>query len=260
MGKDKYVCKLCNKQYKNDEMSEEHYPAKSVGNDDIGNFDLTKFIDIFYSESIKEDIYQKLKQGENIKDICDYIFDNKLFESTHKHGRTARTLCKNCNHFLGKYDEAYLKIFKVDGLPKIINGFKIETKYEIIKSIYAKFISVPETINENFDFISFINNTTERKYNGIWNLYFVKRDHTSDLLGFSDIGTGKLEYEDGVVYELSDEKFIFNLMNFKIHSCYKMTNIFDILNKNYELVEGAGETGGYHGQILMQRLFVDNDE
>ena len=45
-------------------MSEEHYPAKSVGNDDIGNFDLTKFIDIFYSESIKEDIYQKLKQGE----------------------------------------------------------------------------------------------------------------------------------------------------------------------------------------------------
>ena len=80
------------------------------------------------------------------------------------------------------------------------------------------------------------------------------------MLGFSDIGTGKLEYEDGVVYELSDEKFIFNLMNFKIHSCYKMTNIFDILNKNYELVEGVGETGGYHGQILMQRLFVDNDE
>ena len=35
MEKDKYVCKLCNKQYKNDEMSEEHYPAKSVGNDDI---------------------------------------------------------------------------------------------------------------------------------------------------------------------------------------------------------------------------------
>lgn len=260
MEKDKYVCKLCNKQYKNDEMSEEHYPAKSVGNDDIGKFDLTKFIDIFDSKSIKEDIYQKLKKGENIKDICENIFDNDLFESTYKHGRTARTLCKNCNYFLGKYDEANLKFFKVDGLPKIINGFKIETKYEIIKSIYAKFISVPETINENFDFISFINNTTERKYNGIWNLYFVKRDHTSDLLGFSDIGTGKLEYEDGVVYELSDEKFIFNLMNFKIHSCYKMTNIFDILNKNYELVEGVGETGGYHGQILMQRLFVDNDE
>ena len=260
MEKDKYVCKLCNKQYTNDEMSEEHYPAKSVGNDDIGNFDLTKFIDIFDSESIKEDIYQKLKQGENIKDICEKIFDNELFESTHKHGRTARTLCKNCNHFLGKYDEAYLKFFKADGLSKIINGFKIETKYEIIKSIYAKFLSVPEAINESFDFIKFITNTTERKYNGIWNLYFVKRDHTSDLLGLSDIGTGKLEYEDGVVYELSDEKFIFNLMNFKIHSCYKMTNIFDILNKNYELVEGVGETGGYHGQILMQRLFVDNDE
>ena len=62
MEKDKYVCKLCNKQYKNDEMSEEHYPAKSVGNDDIGKFDLTKFIDIFDSKSIKEDIYQKLKE------------------------------------------------------------------------------------------------------------------------------------------------------------------------------------------------------
>lgn len=262
MGKDnnkKYVCKLCNKQYTYEEMSEEHYPAKSVGNDDIGNFDLIKFFDIFDSESTKNDIYQRLKQGENIKNICDNIFDNELFETTHKHGRTARTLCKNCNHFLGKYDEAYLKFFKVDGLPKIINGFKIETKYEIIKSIYAKFLSVPETINEKFDFIDFINNN-EKEYNGIWNLYFVKRDYTSDFFGLSDIGTGKIEYEDGVVYELSDEKFIFNLMNFKIHSCYKMTNIFDILNKNYELVEGVGETGGYHGQILMQKLFVDNDK
>lgn len=262
MGKDnnkKYVCKLCNKQYTYEEMSEEHYPAKSVGNDDIGNFDLIKFFDIFDSESTKNDIYQRLKQGENIKNICDNIFDNELFETTHKHGRTARTLCKNCNHFLGKYDEAYLKFFKVDGLPKIINGFKIETKYEIIKSIYAKFLSVPETINEKFDFIDFINNN-EKEYNGIWNLYFVKRDYTSDFFGLSDIGTGKIEYEDGVVYELSDEKFIFNLMNFKIHSCYKMTNIFDILNKNYELVEGVGETGGYHRQILMQKLFVDNDK
>lgn len=67
MEKDKYVCKLCNKQYKNDEMSEEHYPAKSVGNDDIGKFDLTKFIDIFDSKSIKEDIYQKLKKAKILK-------------------------------------------------------------------------------------------------------------------------------------------------------------------------------------------------
>ena len=63
----KYVCKLCNNQYTYDEMSEEHYPAKSVGNDDIGNFDLTKFIDIFDSESIKEDIYQKLKQEKKFQ-------------------------------------------------------------------------------------------------------------------------------------------------------------------------------------------------
>lgn len=263
MGKDnsqKYVCKLCNRQYTYDEMSEEHYPAKSVGNDDIGNFDLTKFFDIFDSESTKDDIYERLKRGENIKDICDEIFDNELFESTHQHGRTARTLCKHCNHFLGKYDEAYLKFFKANGSPKVIKGFKNETKYEIIKSIYAKFLSVPETINENFDFINFINKPDETEYNGIWNLYFIKRDYTSDLLGLCDIGTGKLEYENGIVYELSDEKFIFNLMNFKIHSCYKMTNIFDILTKNYELIEGVGETGGYHGQIMMLRLLNDSDE
>lgn len=90
-----YVCKLCNKQYTYDEMSEEHYPAKSVGNDDIGNFNLNKFFDII------------------------------------------------------------------------------------------------------------------------------------------------------------------DLLYFKIHSCYKMTNIFGILYKNYELVKGVGETGGYHGLILMQRILID---
>ena len=74
-------------------------------------------------------------------------------------------------------------------------------------------------------------------------------------MGMMDIGTGKLEYEEGVVYELSDEKFIYNLMNFEKHSCFEMTNIFDILNRNYQLVEGVGSDGGYHGQILMSRLF-----
>lgn len=34
-------------------MSEEHYLSKSIGHDDIENFDLDKFIDIFDSESIK---------------------------------------------------------------------------------------------------------------------------------------------------------------------------------------------------------------
>ena len=54
---------------------------------------------------------------------------------------------------------------------------------------------------------------------------------------------------------MSDDKFIFNLMNFKIHSCYKMTNIFDILHDDFTLTEGVGESGGYHGQIMLQDLF-----
>ena len=36
-------------------------------------------------------------------------------------------------------------------------------------------------------------------------------------------------------------------------------NIFDILNKNYVLVEGVGNGGGYHAQILMIRLFQNAD-
>ena len=52
-------------------------------------------------------------------------------------------------------------------------------------------------------------------YHGNWHLYFVHRDYSSDILGLADIGTGKAEYDEGSVYELSDEKFIFNLMNFE---------------------------------------------
>ena len=37
-----------------------------------------------------------------------------------------------------------------------------------------------------------------------------------------------------------------------------MTNIFDILNRNYQLIEGVGSDGGYHGQILMSRLLKVN--
>jgi len=29
-----------------------------------------------------------------------------------------------------------------------------------------------------------------------------------------------------------------------------MTNIFEILKKDYAIIEGIGETGGYHGQML----------
>ena len=53
-----------------------------------------------------------------------------------------------------------------------------------------------------------------------------------------------------------------NLMNFQKHECFKMTNIFDILNKNYELIEGVEDDGGYHGQLQISNMFsqmIDED-
>ena len=109
------------------------------------------------------------------------------------------------------------------------------------------------------DFIDFIRDDDSTVYNGNWNIYFVKRDFSSDLLGMKDIRTGKITFDEGVVYELSDDKFIFNLMNFPKHSCFEMTNLFDILKKNYKLVEGVGENGGYHAQVFMSSLFSQMD-
>lgn len=245
-----YRCRLCAGLFSDEEMSEEHYPARSVGNNDIVYLDIAKLL----SDEIKEEYCTRLSMGESIEAINDEVFDTKLTESVFPKGRTARTLCKKCNTFLGKYDEAYLKFFNADGNPGVINGFQISTKYEIIKAIFAKFLSVPETQNESFDFIDFIKDQNLREYTGKWNLYFVKRDFSSDLLGFKDIGTGKATFSEGVVYEFSDDKFIFNLMNFEKHSCFNMTNIFDILKKNYTLVVGVGESGGYHASILLPRL------
>lgn len=74
------------------------------------------------------------------------------------------------------------------------------------------------------------------------------------ILEMKDIGTGINTFDEGVVYELSDDKFIFNLINFPKHACFEMTNIFDITKKNYKLVEGVGKSGGYHAQVLMSRL------
>lgn len=62
----------------------------------------------------------------------------------------------------------------------------------------------------------------ETKYSGKWKLYFIKRDFSTDLLGLNDIGTGKATFDEGIVYELSDDRFIFNLMNFEKHSCFML--------------------------------------
>lgn len=247
MNKDQqYTCKLCGNVFSYDEMSEEHYPARSVGNDDIVAFNLARIL----PEDLSEEYRNRIKNGEDIEKVCDDIFDNWLSEPAYPKGRTARTLCKECNTFIGKYDEAYLKFFNVDGNPDIIKGFQTTTKYEIIKAIFAKFLSISETQNENFDFMDFIKDKNLNEYKGQWNIYFIKRDFSTDLLGLKDIGTGELEFDEGIVYELSDDKFIFNLMNFKKHECYEMTNIFDILKKKYTIVEGAGKTVAIMGKCL----------
>ncbi|EOS22070.1 hypothetical protein C804_05868 [Lachnospiraceae bacterium A4] len=253
----KLKCKLCGRFFDDEEMSEEHYPARSVGNEDIVALNIVKMLDSFQSEEIRERIKTKLSDGESIERISGDIFDNELAESLYPHGRTARTLCRKCNTFLGKYDEAYLKFFSLDGEAKAIKGFSKKTKLHIVKSIFGKFISIPEATDEEFDFLEFLKNEMATEYHGKWKIYFVKRDFSSDLMGMKDIGTGKIEFDEGIVYELSDDKFIYNLMNFEKHACFEMTNLFDILKKDYILVKGVGSDGGYHSQILLTRLFSE---
>lgn len=252
-----YKCRLCEQLFSESEMSEEHYPAKCVGNNDIIALDFIKMMDSLQSGKVFSEVAKGLESGKDPKDAAEKYFDDKLAKPLYPNGRTARTLCRKCNTFLGKYDEAYQKFFDADGQSRIINGFQAQTKIQIIKALYAKFLSVPEAQEEKFDFLNFVRDTSCVEYTGKWHLYFVKRDFSSDLMGLKDIGTGKLDFDEGVVYELSDDKFIFDLMNFEKHSCFEMTDIFDIRNKNYKLIEGVGASGGYHAQILMQCLFRD---
>ena len=48
----KFRCKLCNNEFLDDEMIEEHYPARSTGNEDIVALDLIKMFDTLQSENI----------------------------------------------------------------------------------------------------------------------------------------------------------------------------------------------------------------
>lgn len=253
-NKKKYRCVLCQSYCKYSKMSEEHYPAKSVGNFDIVNFDLIKSIEFTMSPEINKIIQLRINKGERKDDVLSEIFDTHLATDLYPKGRTSRSLCIKCNTFLGTYDESYKKFFMIDGNPQKLKGFQEHTKLEIVKSIFGKFLSIPETKNEKFDFINFVKNKDETSYSGIWKIYFIKRNFSTDLLGYSDIRTGKLSYDEGVVYEMSDEKFIYNLMNFNKHSIYEMTSIFDIFSKNYKLIEGVGDDGGYHGQLLITSL------
>lgn len=143
-------CRLCGNYYSDSDMSEEHYPARNTGNEDVVAVDLGKMFDTFTSESVHAEIREKLNHGETLENITGDIFDTQLSTSLFPKGRTARTLCRKCNTFLGKYDEAYLRFFNLDGTPKSINGFQQHTKYQIIKAIYAKFLSIPEAAGEAY--------------------------------------------------------------------------------------------------------------
>lgn len=248
-------CKLCGDDFSEQDLSLEHYPAHSVGNDDIVQLDIAAMMDTFLDEKIAQEVTERASKGESFESIAGDIFDNRLSKSIYPKGRAAKTLCRDCNTFLGKYDEAYLKFYNLDGDCKRFKGYQQKTRIEVIKSIYGKFLSVPETAGEKFDFIDFLRNRESESYSGIWKLYMVKRDFSTDLLGLKSLETGKVEFDEGVVYELSDDKFIFNLMNFTKHDCFEMTDIFEILNQTYNIVQGVGENGGYHASILMTSLF-----
>ena len=75
-----YKCKLCGNYFPYEEMSEEHYPARSVGNNDIVAVNIAKFTD----EEIRNEIFQRLEKGEKLQDISDDIFDKKLSKSLYR--------------------------------------------------------------------------------------------------------------------------------------------------------------------------------
>lgn len=168
MNEQKVQCRLCEQYFNDEDMSEEHYPAHSVGNDDIIELDLTKFMDTLMGDNpeLKEAISAAIKNGEDPKECADKYFDQHLAKDLYPKGRTARTLCRKCNTFLGKYDEAYKKFYSEDGDPKKVKGFQKQTKIQIVKAIFAKFLSIPEAQDIHFDFLDFIRNPEEMEYHG----------------------------------------------------------------------------------------------
>lgn len=248
-------CALCKNFFRKSEMSEEHYPAKSTGNEDIVALDFGKMIDSMRSGELAERLFHKENQGKTVEEVSGEFFDEELSHSLYPKGRTARSLCRQCNTFLGKYDEAYKKFFDNDGSPSIIKGYQKLTRLKIIKAIFAKFLSVPECKGLNFDFIDFLQDDNQEKYDGQWGLYCTKRDYGTDFFGLGHLATGVMTYDEGVIFVLSDEKFIFHLMDFEPHEGYKSLNMMDLLNKTYTLVSGRDlHDGGYHGHFMIQEM------
>ena len=72
-----YKCRLCGQFFSDDEMSDEHYPAKCVGNDDVVAVNIA---DIFSEETMAE-VATRVSDGEDAKKVSDEIFDTKLSKS-----------------------------------------------------------------------------------------------------------------------------------------------------------------------------------
>ncbi|SYW00385.1 conserved hypothetical protein [Oenococcus oeni] len=260
MAKNLKRCVLCGKEFEESELSEEHYPARNTGNVDLASFDIAKFLDYMSSPDKIRALRNDGSTKEQIKEKAFDLFDHYFSETAYPKGRTTRTLCRSCNTFLGKYDEAYKLFFEADGNPEKVKGFQNKTKIEIIKSLYGKFLSLPPRGDAKFDFLDFVKNAEQKEYNGIWGLYCIKRDSATDLMGFKSLDYGREDFEEGIVLELSDEKFIYHLINFRPHYRYTGMNMFDILNKKYKLIVGRElNNGGYHGQIMIQNFFEEND-
>ena len=90
-----YKCKLCGKYFLENEMSDEHYPARSVGNEDIVAFDIVKAMDVIQSKEFRNEITNKLANNVAFEDVVGDICDEKLSKPLYRAGRTARTLCQN---------------------------------------------------------------------------------------------------------------------------------------------------------------------
>lgn len=241
-------CKLCNKEFDESQLTKEHYPAKSVGNYDLVCVNLFDVFDDMIQSPNK--LIYIANSGQGFSGVENYYSNSKKAKSIYPLGRYAMTLCRQCNSFLGKYDEAYKMFYDNDGDPKKIKGFSKATKLKIIKAIYGKFLSVPEADEEDFDFKDFILDEKCEEYSGDWKLFFIKRNTIT-----SDMQTAKLNYDDGVVYNLSDDKFIFDLLNFDKPKEFIMNNIFDILEENYKLQVGPGENGGFYAEAFTTNLF-----
>lgn len=57
-----FKCRLCGEVFSEIDMSEEHYPAKSVGNDDIVQFDIIKMFDLMQDERFKKEVIRKISE------------------------------------------------------------------------------------------------------------------------------------------------------------------------------------------------------